>query len=713
MIGVAATFALFFTGSTILTYVWFYGTHQQADFVSGNSGPPTDAPTDALDNQSAIPEDTPAFRETSSLKSSDAAQKETVTATDLVQDAASTDERAETSSDPISSSDHPQQAKLQTPAQPGNVNPRRPVTLSSDYDDVPIIGGQRPALPAQEPVEEAVRLDVGFLVVGCSPSTDGKRMVAWGIDYEHDTPAFDPANANAPRPHETRLALVDMATRNVLATRTIAAVITQVDFNATGVYIVANEQAFGDTMSVLRLSADNLMTLARSSILAGQIESIADQLLISERYDNGGSRKYSLPDLHPMEPVAADHTTLTKSTTSRQIADGWLMDGVVWDEELSKPQLLLSLPGFRHGSDASTRVVDINAVPILQGVLLFAATGTAPSPRDWRLEQPRFSPHVPAVMRLTDRRGKISLDFLEQNSGQVLRSVPLRTGTPRHVKVATSSNWVIATLDKDTFLIPSQSVQSPVTVPFRIRPVQSTLVLSTGAPVAVRYEATDATKFELEIPGLKAGDGHYRQESRNGEFTIDLSSSVAAMAQRISESTRQNRRFRGDVAAWAEDYIRQSTATFSLITGRKPDGVPLQLEVLVRAYGEDLSVAVLRHVYLFEVPMSELQPYRKPTQPALVASQQSKAHGPAESGSDRPEEKADHARTTSPAMDHGRLWTDLDGRYLAATFQRLDGEVVVVVDQQQRTLRLPVNRLSEADRVWASQQATRTLDKSP
>jgi hypothetical protein len=68
-----------------------------------------------------------------------------------------------------------------------------------------------------------------------------------------------------------------------------------------------------------------------------------------------------------------------------------------------------------------------------------------------------------------------------------------------------------------------------------------------------------------------------------------------------------------------------------------------------------------------------------------------------------------NAPATSPpeaaAPNPPRTWTDTQGRTLKAAFVRVEGDVVVVLDERRKTLRLPLDRLSEEDRAWANEQA--------
>ena len=72
-----------------------------------------------------------------------------------------------------------------------------------------------------------------------------------------------------------------------------------------------------------------------------------------------------------------------------------------------------------------------------------------------------------------------------------------------------------------------------------------------------------------------------------------------------------------------------------------------------------------------------------------------------------PERKPRQPHPEIAAPRSARTWTDTEGRTLEARFVRVEGDVVVVIDARQKTWRLPLDRLSEEDRVWAAEQAAK------
>ena len=65
-------------------------------------------------------------------------------------------------------------------------------------------------------------------------------------------------------------------------------------------------------------------------------------------------------------------------------------------------------------------------------------------------------------------------------------------------------------------------------------------------------------------------------------------------------------------------------------------------------------------------------------------------------------------QTTPGAAGELRTWTDTQGRTVRAKFIQREGEIVVVTDERDRTFRIPLERLRQADRDWVQSQASET-----
>jgi len=369
-------------------------------------------------------------------------------------------------------------------------------------------------------------------------------------------------------------------------------------------------------MTVLRLSGDDLQTQHRATLATGTMVTIADRLLVSVVADRSGvaaTRKYTLPDLTLVDPEAGPVSVYSRAEPARRLADGWLLDGVLWDDDLRTPKLLVSAGKFQRLALPTAPPGVIQAEPILHGYTLFATPGAAPSPRDLRSERPRYTPHLPNILSFHRTNGRAHLDFRDLAGRVVLRSETLREGVsplaafpfryPDEAHVTTAPHQVFVTYYGHVYVLPA-APQSEMQLPFRIEPRQELLVLPTGQKVAVSYAAANAMKFELELPGLSAGPTLLT--SKTGEFELDLTTIEDVLQSTNETNLREGRTREGDFAKWAQTYTEQVRQDFRKLVGRDPTGVPFAISASVRAYGKDLSTAVMQHVYLVEMPFPGL-----------------------------------------------------------------------------------------------------------
>jgi hypothetical protein len=174
----------------------------------------------------------------------------------------------------------------------------------------------------------------------------------------------------------------------------------------------------------------------------------------------------------------------------------------------------------------------------------------------------------------------------------------------------------------------------------------------------------------------------------------------------------------------------------------------------VQAYNATGGSVRLPHAYLVDIPEREFEQYQTGAPPSRVASNpnQPQRPEPARTRTSPPRRAADTTSgkqtavgysqafrqrlgTSGEKLDLDRLkadlaaadakfldglsegnavaaaprtWTDTKGKTLTAAFINREGDVVVVRDEQNRTLRIPLAQLSDADKRWAQSQATGT-----
>jgi hypothetical protein len=313
------------------------------------------------------------------------------------------------------------------------------------------------------------------------------------------------------------------------------------------------------------------------------------------------------------------------------LGDGWLFEGVLWDEQLDKALWLVEPYGFQGDTNIFGDTIDKTFQGFVHSVEEKGVPTAAPSD----LHFSSYTPHLPArlIVRKTNpprtspsepHSGQIQLDFLGLVSNEVKRSLILRNGywqrftrgstthvttTPKHVLVAHYG---------DLFVLPLVGTEEPMATPFRIEPKQSVFTLSATRPTTVKYEAPGATKFELTVviyerPPLKL-------ESTSGEFEIDLRELIPSLVERWGRAISQQSKFDTPGKNRFDNYVLSIRDRFRQIAGKNPSGIPLIVKAEVQAQDAQGRTVRLPHAYLVDIPEKEFQSFQAGAPPAKVAS---------------------------------------------------------------------------------------------
>lgn len=606
------------------------------------------------------------------------------------------------------------------------------------------------------------KLDVPFLAMGCAASNDGGRAVVWGNDWPGGGKRLNASYERHPGP---RLALVDVATRQVVAERKLDFHVTHAEFSKYAIYVSALPPRYSNesTQLLVKFSLDDLRELGEKELASGSIKTIADRYLICLGA-RGERTRYTLPDMKPVETPSAMRR---EPPLPRRLADGWLLDGVVWDDNLDKARLLVEPYGFSFAYQVGRDSTDLDRA--FQGVAFDAPDRAAPPVDRDALHAGMYTPHIPALLTMKQTMpdpkkqrgpssGRVHLDLVDLKSNDIVRSVTLRNGFWRRgvfpydgantTGIATTPDHVLVTHQGEVLVIPAVDGDGPIQAPFRIAPQQSTFTVSATGSAKVRYEADGATKFDLTIQAV-GNTPEEKLESADGSFEIDLRESVPGIVEKVSLQFQRARSYDGEGKTRAEDYVDKIRENYRKLVGKDPSGVPVLVRAEVQAYNRKEEVARLTHAYLVDIPMEEfVQPRSAPPaaqvapgpprpapparsketpppreRPAVAASERRTAvqysqacrHRMASGKEDRSVEelKADVEATErefarkhqqAEGKPEPRTWTDTTGRTLNATFIEAEDDVVVVRDDGNRTFRIPLERLSESDRQWVREQ---------
>lgn len=605
------------------------------------------------------------------------------------------------------------------------------------------------------------QLELPFLAEGCAPASDGTRAVVWGIDRSH---------VGTRDLHESQIALVDLETQTILTSRKLDFRIARLEFGKHAVYAAEQLQPSAPKPTLHRLALNDLRDLQELELDRAFLTTVADRLLICFDGRRNFSR-YSLPDLKPLEtPINSYGSVASAAPVPRRLADGWLLDGVIWDDTLEKARWLIEPDGYERDSSASND----SSIQAIRG-LAYVGPAATRNPRNDDLLSYDDSPHIPARLKLRktmpDMRttrgpqsGRIHLDFVGLESIHPVRSVTLRNGhwqkepRPAASHVVTTPKHVLVTHYGDVFIIPIAGRDGPIPIPFRIEPQQSTFVLSTTRPTRVKYEAPGAAKFELTLHQIGSHPPQ-KLESASGEFELDLRQSIPELVKVVGAMIHGNGRYDEQGKNRYEGYAIAMRDSFRKIVGKNPAGLPLLVKAEIAAYDANGAMVRLPHSYLVDIPEKEFEQSRPSSPSSRVARsanpsprpQPSKARTvtPKKSVATTPEKERDKQtvqaysqafrqriggsnqdldlerlkaevlavdakafamlQSAPSTTSEVRTWTDTQGRTMRARFDRVEADVVVATGDGNRTFRIPLGRLSDADREWVRSQASNAV----
>jgi len=443
-------------------------------------------------------------------------------------------------------------------------------------------------------------------IAQASLSGDGRRAVLRGtLKPGTDVPGFD----------TEVVAVVDLTTGKEVARRIFDMAITGVAMSDADVFVRTAVLTTGPgSTEILRLSAADLKTQQRMTTPAGFLTCVGDRFL---RFDGRSETKlYDLTDqvvtfvgsfsgrdeqLHPENGVGS------------RMADGWIVGDVLWDFTLKTPQLIVARgrPGGAVGSGQRFPAVGKSypwqypSQSIFEGYLYDVPVGSQRFEMGAASEfRPVYSSFQPCKYLLkNDRQQGIHLSVEDLITGRPLSEIPLGVeskdaSTPLW-QIVPGATAILVQYKSDWYSIPIAAIDRVPERLFRIEPKQSTFAVDRSV-TEVRYRAEGTRKWECFIPALSEEGRPFRLESTDGVFRIDF----GEIAKRLLDvSSKDAARVPGGVRR--PDWVDRLQKDFTLVTGKKAEGIPIPVEVTVRAAANDEREALLRHCFLIEVTEAE------------------------------------------------------------------------------------------------------------
>lgn len=430
-------------------------------------------------------------------------------------------------------------------------------------------------------------LDLPYYVTGASTPQDN-LCVVWGQSVQ--TPSNPQEISKTPIKYY--VTVVNLAESKVVRQRELPVPLVSATWDATGIYACLNKMPKEDPRTavpsqIIRMRPDNLEIEQQTTVPdhCGGLQVIAGKYLVAYSGWTGPMR-FTVPDLKlPPQAIA----TTRELATAGRAANGWIWDGILWDESLKTPQLLV--------------------FPYLFGV--------APNSHSSRFSMGQFG------MMNVNLLGPYTSHLESETGGSArgmvspaLRSALSQIGFPNDRIPADlhslTKQLVIVAGGKLSVLDDPKLFQQPERLRFEER--QTAFVVEPGKPTTVRYSASGASQYHLVLlptpPDAFYGDEFQTpwisMDSSDGQFSISIPLTEEVASKSLNGIFNQGG---GNVTlAIAKAHAERLTPAFEMLTGRKPQGLPFPIYAFAIAETEGgLQKAALFHTYLVDMPWSALE----------------------------------------------------------------------------------------------------------
>lgn len=359
--------------------------------------------------------------------------------------------------------------------------------------------------------------------------------------------------------------------------------------------------------------------------------------------NDGESFGFNLDDLtRVVEPRTRDSE---KICTFGRIGKNWVWDGVLYDEQFSKPQLLILANSFRdpaHSIDRTTGfLISANAgqyisiMPNCNGYSSGFYARALPGHREdtsgtelQNLPAHMFSSSSGALFFRTNELIKKALanDLTFPHAFMPLLPTSALRDPQSGQAIMTGNSWVSAfdghlytAREGRVLKIPDSEIRDLLGNPteLRIEHRQDQFNLKFDGINTLRYRAAGATKFTLRLylnpiedmqitalehPGVQV-DTPLMMESRDGEFQVQLQPyDVAQRARWLIGGDTSRPPTKAEIDKCIESY----SEPYERLTGEKLNHIPVPYYAVVCAERDDLPnvKAYMVHAYLVEVPIN-------------------------------------------------------------------------------------------------------------
>ncbi|MEZ6123714.1 MAG: hypothetical protein R3C49_11120 [Planctomycetaceae bacterium] len=474
-------------------------------------------------------------------------------------------------------------------------------------------------------VESASGIDLPFYAQKLFLSQDGRHALLWGTDAPTDLfRGLNPISVrdalSRPDRPEAVLAVLDTAERKILCRKQWPPGVGTAAIGLDTVYICDYPEKTGPRIQDLsyRIVELDLQSLTEIASVTEQqfprsMTVIADRALV---FADG--QQFSLHGLRRLSESASE---------TGAVGDGYLYQGILWNEDLSEPRLLANPDAFcglqvlgDPRSPPSFRFDDGSGIRRMSSGHATSVFYSAPQ----RGRVIVSTPESDSVSHLRDDFGSFEISTrnsiqltLKQNETE-LHTKTLDMATPYRPPVGTNrspgpinrglvanaAGIVVAAVDRKLYIESTKDFRSE-SPRLQIAERQTSFVLAADRPTPLTYHCPGATQFELELGSMTGGERQplLTETSADGSFSIkpEISDQLVILARSIAAESGSR-----DATVAVPALIQKTGGLFRQLTGRYPTGVCVPLYVIVKASSETQQTALL-HWILLEIPSDQIE----------------------------------------------------------------------------------------------------------
>jgi len=454
------------------------------------------------------------------------------------------------------------------------------------------------------------RLNVPIVPHRANLSLDGQRIVCCNREQE--------------------VALMDVASGALVMQRDLSHRVLDADVGSESVCVLLEtpvdpEDKLKRRRTVVRLDPANLNTQLESKIAGDgtRIRIIADRyVVVHAESGSSGVQRLKLEDFSNDMPFLLSSIEPGVFLEGR-VSAGWIHNGVLWDETLTKPRLNIwdySTRIYDHhhvnrlGAASAVRLRAWNWSPFepLPGSLMLSSAGALTRRDDhetpdlpaligaFGVQSTSASDLLPVELSLTALRQKRELKRL------VVDHVARKPGMSNYLncRLLSGRNTFVALVGEQAMVIPAADMLDGLPKVFEFQPDQPQFSLNHDQPTAFKYVAEGATKFTLEFPELQEKGQKFHFQSTDGRFEVNPAGRLDTFLEdriRLIGNMTELLRLRpvvDRIAAYRKEVDPEATR----LLGRPPTGIVTPIRAVVSAENAEFEQAFLVHDFLLEVP---------------------------------------------------------------------------------------------------------------